>query len=210
MAVLGTCDSPTSAIQRGWLGATLHLPFSTPEAGRCGVSVVQGQQKPKRNSGDCKVLGSYLNPMKENWSHSQASVSIRSMVGNAKPNQEAKFRTSPFSGNNLPTRTARLVKGGRKCCPPPKKWPGIHHIGRENSRACLHSSWSGGSPLCLEHPHPMLRGSLIHSQAGVGCHKDTLLLLLLPPLKTHWFICPLRTRLGPVPVSVAVPPMLAA
>lgn len=27
---------------------------------------------------------------------------------------------------------------------------------------------------------------------------------------THWFICPFSTRLGPVPVSVAVPPMLAA
>jgi len=27
---------------------------------------------------------------------------------------------------------------------------------------------------------------------------------------TYWLICPIRTRFGPVPVSVAVPPMLAA
>lgn len=28
--------------------------------------------------------------------------------------------------------------------------------------------------------------------------------------RTHWLIWPSRTRLGPVPVSVAMPPMLAA
>lgn len=36
---------------------------------------------------------------------------------------------------------------------------------------------------------------------AIGCRADD---------EAYWFICPLSTRLGPVPVSVAVPPMLAA
>lgn len=29
-------------------------------------------------------------------------------------------------------------------------------------------------------------------------------------INTYWLICPIRTRFGPVPVRVAMPPMLAA
>lgn len=39
--------------------------------------------------------------MKTNCSQSQASVSMRIMLGKAKPNQEAKFITSPFCGKSL-------------------------------------------------------------------------------------------------------------
>ena len=34
--------------------------------------------------------------MKTNWSQSQAIVSMRIMLGKAKPNQDAKLITSPF------------------------------------------------------------------------------------------------------------------
>lgn len=44
-----------------------------------------------------------MNPMKTNCSQSQASVSMRIMLGKAKPNHEAKLITSPFSGKSLET-----------------------------------------------------------------------------------------------------------
>lgn len=50
-----------------------------------------------------KGCTTHLNPMKTNCSQSQASVSMRIMFGKAKPNQEAKLITSPFSGKSLQT-----------------------------------------------------------------------------------------------------------
>lgn len=54
----------------------------------------------------CDHRQTHLKPMKTNCSQSQASVSMRIMLGKAKPNQEAKLMTSPFSGNSL----RRMIK----------------------------------------------------------------------------------------------------
>lgn len=99
---------------------------------------------------------SYLNPMKENWSQNQANTNIRIMLGKANPNQEAKFKMSSLSGNNLVIIITKKM-------------------------------------------HPMRRPArsfqLLTRERSEGA---------------YWFIWPFRTRFGPVPVRVAVPPMLAA
>lgn len=176
-----------------------------------------------------RTANSYLKPMKENWSQNQASPSISSMLGKAKPNQEAKFRMSPFSGNNLQAGRGWGARCHCSAAPQPSE-EGSREGGRGPAPGCAgvprtQTVWAAHkeAPPCLDWWWGLQRGSgkegvdlgrPVQSEEGapgaVGGKQEGLPPAMGQPEGTYWFIWPFRTRFGPVPVSVAVPPMLAA
>lgn len=127
----------------------------------------------------------YLKPRKRTCSHSHASSSKMTIVGKAKPNQEAKFTTLEFSGKSLPgTWDIALVTDQPHL--PPRENADTHIPLLSCPRLChsrvhlaLQHQVGCGTSQCGDAPNA---GRVADAQAHALGETDLLLVLLCPQL----------------------------